>query len=540
MRGSDIRLMEILTKDLATGLPLFSSHRIILLSVASMSRLRKDLIRSIGRERMAILFSRFAYETGLASASAVGELYDFDSPEEWLRAGAVLCREAGLADVEFSHIEMDFETKRLTFRGTFKHSFESWIWRQESEPVADPVCWSMTGIISGFASGVMGAEVLVRETTCAVAGGDTCEFEGRTVAEWGLNLEDVRRYFAIDDVNEELARLRAAIQLARDDMARQNAEIRLLRQQHQRPEASDQGIIFRSESMAQVLMLAEKVAPTSSTVLIQGESGTGKEVLARFVHDKSGRRNHPFLAINCAALPPNLLESELFGHVKGAFTGADHDKKGLFVEAGEGTLFLDEVGELPLELQSKLLRAIQEKEVRPVGGVKDVSVKARIVTATNRDLRSMVAEGSFREDLFYRLAVFPLLVTPLRQRRQDILPLARHFLQKFRESHQGFSPEAVRKMEAYSWPGNVRELENWVEYAVVLAGDERITPDHLPLSSMQAAHDPLSAVALDLPTCDELERRYIAQVLEHTGGNKTEAARILGMSISTLWRRLKE
>ena len=313
---------------------------------------------------------------------------------------------------------------------------------------------------------------------------------------------------------------------------------------HHKPEVhwpeADSGLIFRSESMGRVLVLAEKVAPTSATVLILGESGTGKEVLARFIHRHSGREKAPFLAINCAALPPNLLESELFGHQKGAFTGADADKNGLFVEAGQGTLLLDEVGELPPELQAKLLRALQEREVRPVGGVKDIPVKARIIAATNHDLREMVAQNRFREDLYYRLAVFPMLVTPLRQRRQDILLLARHFLSRLIPDHPGFSPQAVRMMETYPWPGNVRELENWVEYAVVLAGNSRIMPDHLPQTGVPDGHQPAANLILNQPTCEELERRYIQLVLDQTGGNKTEAARILGLSISTLWRRLKD
>jgi transcriptional regulator with PAS, ATPase and Fis domain len=292
--------------------------------------------------------------------------------------------------------------------------------------------------------------------------------------------------------------------------------------------------------MAKALEMAKKVSPTDSTVLIQGESGTGKELIARFIHRNSGRHDHPFLAINCAALPPTLLESELFGHKKGSFTGADQDKKGLFVEAGRGTLFLDEVGELPLELQAKLLRAIQEREVRPVGDVKDVPVNARIIAASNSEIRQLVREGRFREDLYYRLSVFPLHVAPLRVRRQDILLLARHFLNHQSPNHPGFTPEAIRRLERYTWPGNVRELENWVEYAVVLAGNERIRPEHLPQDPMGGEQDPLECLAEDMPPYDELERRYIRLVLDRTQGNKSEAARVLGMSMSTLWRRLKE
>jgi transcriptional regulator with PAS, ATPase and Fis domain len=292
--------------------------------------------------------------------------------------------------------------------------------------------------------------------------------------------------------------------------------------------------------MSKLLIRAEKVAATHSTVLIQGESGTGKEVIARFIHRHSASSGKSFMAINCAALPPNLLESELFGHVKGAFTGASSEKKGLFVEAGEGTLFLDEVGEIPLEMQAKLLRALQEREVRQVGGLKDYPVHARIIAATNRDLQEMVKEGRFREDLYYRLAVFPLFVAPLRERREDILLLARNFLARIQPDSAGFSPKAVRQMEAYAWPGNVRELENWVEYAVVVAGREKILPEHFPMPTTASSRDTLSAFVADFPTMEELEQRYTKLVLEHTAGNRTEAARLLGIGASTLWRHLKE
>ncbi len=542
MRAKDLRMTELVGLEPTTGFPTFGGVRVLVMGMPTLLRLQEDLVLSLGQEKMAVIFARFGYEAGLGQATAMGGMYDFENPEEWLRAGGVLRKLSGLANEEIGSVEVDRERGVLRFTGVWHDSFEALLWRRQHEPNPTPVCSILTGLASGYASAILGTEVLVRETGCHGAGDDFCTFEGRPVAEWGLDPEEMRNYYAVNDLGEEINRLQNALHQVRSELVRQNAEVQILRRQGgvRRTGSDEHGIIFRSESIAKLLVLAEKVAPTGATVLIQGESGTGKEILARFIHEKSGRGREPFMAVNCAALPPNLLESELFGHVKGSFTGADSDKKGLFVEAGRGTLFLDEVGELPLELQAKILRAIQEKEVRQVGGLKGIPIQARIITATNRDLRAMVAEGTFREDLFYRLAVFPLLVTPLRQRREDILLLARHFLGKFRQEHPGFSPEAVRKLEAYTWPGNVRELENWIEYAVVLAGDERILPEHLPISSPQDAQNPMGNLALDLPSAEELERRYISLVLEHTGGNKSEAARILGLSISTLWRRLKE
>jgi transcriptional regulator with PAS, ATPase and Fis domain len=447
-------------------------------------------------------------------------------------------RLCGLADQTVDYLEYDPEAPTVRFGGRWRDGFEAVIARSELSSRPEARCRILSGLVSGFASGVFGMEILVRELECQSAGDERCRFEGRPVEEWDTGLMEVRQYFAVTYLDEELSQTQAMIQAAEREMSRWSEEVDLLRGGADRTEA-EHGIVFRSEAMAKVLHLAGKVAPTGSNVLIQGESGTGKEVLALYIHRKSGRGQRPFLAVNCAALPPNLLESELFGHVKGAFTGADSDKKGLMVEADAGTLFLDEIGEMPLELQAKLLRVLQEKSVRPVGGLKSVPLEARIVTATNQDLRRMVSEGRFREDLYYRLAVFPLFLTPLRQRRQDILVLARHFLHRLDPNHPGFSPQAVRRMEAHPWPGNVRELENWVEYAVVLAGRERIMPEHLPIPAEAAGDNPLSTLALDLPTAAELEKRYIRKVLDHTEGNKSEAARILGLSMSTLWRRMK-
>jgi two-component system, NtrC family, response regulator HydG len=397
----------------------------------------------------------------------------------------------------------------------------------------------LASLSSGFASAVLGSTVLVREISCRAQGHEYCQFEGRTVSDWGLRSEDIQKRYDLNPLEEELAQLNAALGQARENLYRQNAEISRLRLLAQQIE-TDEEIICRSNAMSRLLALAIKVSPTRSSVLIQGESGVGKEVMARFIHRRSLHSHDPFLAINCAALPPGLLESELFGHVKGAFTGADTDKKGLFAEAGEGTLFLDEVAELTPELQAKLLRALQEKEVRPVGGLTVFPVRARIVSASNRDLREMISQGKFREDLYYRLAVFPLFICPLRELREDILILARHFLSKLNKDSYGISPAALRCMETYHWPGNVRELSNWVEYAVILAGCDRIMPEHLPLHMSTQPTGPLPILGTDQPTLEELEKRYIRMVLQNTGNRRNEAAKKLGISTATLWRRLQQ
>jgi len=308
------------------------------------------------------------------------------------------------------------------------------------------------------------------------------------------------------------------------------------------------GLLGRSPVMIGLYKEIARVAPTRSTILIVGESGTGKELVARSIHQHSTRSAGPFVAVNCGALTETLLEAELFGHVRGAFTGAVGDRKGLWEEAEGGTLFLDEVGETSPAFQVKLLRALQEGEIRRVGASRATQVDARILAATNRNLEQDVKAGKFREDLFYRLSVVTLRVPPLKERRTDIPLLAERFLGRVvdREGHKQLtlSEETIRTLVAYNWPGNVRELESAVEYAVLHARGHEIVPEDLPekLQSAQvraAARSPLSALFEDLPALDELERRYLLYILEVTGGNRTRAAEILGIDRRTLYRMIE-
>jgi len=308
------------------------------------------------------------------------------------------------------------------------------------------------------------------------------------------------------------------------------------------------GLLGRSPVMIGLYKEIARVAPTRSTILIAGESGAGKELVARSIHQHSTRSTGAFVAVNCGALTETLLEAELFGHVRGAFTGAVSDRKGLWEEAAGGTLFLDEIGETSPAFQVKLLRALQEGEIRRVGASRATQVDARILAATNRNLDQDVKAGKFREDLFYRLSVVTLRVPALKERRTDIPLLAERFLAVVanREGHRQLtlSEEAVRTLVAYDWPGNVRELESAIEYAVLHARGHDIAPEDLPekLQSAQvrtAARSPLTALFEDLPVLDELERRYLLYVLEVAGGNRTRAAEILGIDRRTLYRMIE-
>ncbi len=301
--------------------------------------------------------------------------------------------------------------------------------------------------------------------------------------------------------------------------------------------------VGNSRSWLEVLRLAETVAPTESTVLIQGESGTGKEVIARYIHELSGRSERTFASINCGALPESLLESELFGHVKGSFTGAIKDKSGLFTAAAKGTFFLDEIGETTPATQVKLLRVLQQREVIPVGGTDPQPIDVRLIAATNRELEEEIRRGTFRTDLYYRLNVIALHLPTLRQRADDIPLLAEYFLTRIaelrKEEQKVLSPSTLEALVSYGWPGNVRELENALERAVILTPDVEIAPSSLPERVTARVSEPLVADRVPSnPTLEAVERAYIMWVLQSEGGNKTRAAEALGIDPSTLYRKL--
>ncbi|MEN0059434.1 MAG: sigma-54 dependent transcriptional regulator [Bdellovibrio sp.] len=326
-------------------------------------------------------------------------------------------------------------------------------------------------------------------------------------------------------------------------MRRLQKENRVLRKEW-RQEYSFAGIIGKSSAMHAVFDLIQRVAPSAANVLIQGDSGTGKELVARAIHQLGPRREKSFVAINCTAIPDTLLESELFGHAKGSFTGAVQRKKGLFEEAEGGTLFLDEIGDMDLNLQSKLLRVIQEKRVRAVGDNTDHAVDVRIIAATHKDLKAAVREGRFREDLFYRLSVIPVYIPPLRHRVDDIPLLAHFFLEKYNSLNghhiQGFAPPAMQTLLSLPWEGNVRELENVIERAVVLSRSSRIEPQDLPQADTLSSEAFMSQVVEEMPSLEDMERRYIRYVLDKTGGRKEKAAHILGINRRTLYRKERD
>jgi DNA-binding NtrC family response regulator len=361
-------------------------------------------------------------------------------------------------------------------------------------------------------------------------------------AEWKSAKEAIRLgaldYFEKGQDPDELYH-RIDKALAARALRRENDNLRAqLRERYGLP-----GLIAQSPAMHAVLDLVARVAPTDATVLIQGESGTGKEVIAKAVHHASARATRPFVAVNCGAVPETLLESELFGYVRGAFTGAAASKLGLFEEADGGTLFLDEIAEMPAALQVKLLRALQSGEVRRLGATQAATIDVRVLAATNGDLAARIAQGTFREDLYYRLNVIHLALPPLRERREDIPALAEHFVARA-SAKLGrtlrLSPGALERLLRYPWPGNVRELENAIERAAILARTDSVEPDDLPphvSAGLQLGPSPALPRQITLA---EAERAHILQTLERFGGNHSGAAEALGIGRTTLWRKLKE
>jgi transcriptional regulator with PAS, ATPase and Fis domain len=393
----------------------------------------------------------------------------------------------------------------------------------------------------------MGQEIYFQEHECRAQGAARCAVVGKDAASWGDELESLRDDFHSGSLGREVERLRSIVHRRLQDVDRRERlvaarerELNLLRERVARHAASKQ-FSAGSGAMLDVLELAGRVAPLDTTVLIHGESGTGKEFIVRMIHDQSSRAGGPFVSINCAALTETLLESELFGHVRGAFTGAVRDKAGLFEVANNGTLFLDEIGEVAPTVQAKLLRALQEREIRRVGAERTLKVNARVVAATNRDLRAAVAAGSFREDLYFRLGAFVIAVPPLRERREDIPLLVHDFVQRAAErvgkDVQAVSPDTMTLLMNYSWPGNVRELEHAIERAVIVARGDTVKPRELPPEISQQPRQGSPDDSLDL---HELERAMIERALDRFRGNRKEAADALKIGTVTLWRKMKQ
>jgi DNA-binding NtrC family response regulator len=519
---------------------------VVILSATAMGLLRKELIDTLGRDTTRRLLLRFGYADGYHDAVNLRDRSSWADPLEGLRAGATLQALEGI--VRAVPLRLEFEATTGTFDAELEWH-DSYVAEQHLQhygQASEPICWSLVGYASGYASACLGSEIYFAETACLGQGKSHCSLVGRDASRWGEMLESLRQDFQGVDLAHEVQRLRDAVHRQMQDLARR--ERRLARRERELDAlrervalaAAAKHFVAHSAGMREALEMAAQVAPLDTTVLVYGESGTGKEFIVRMIHDHSARAGRPFVSVNCAALPETLLESELFGHVRGAFTGAIRDKTGLFELATTGTLFLDEIGEMAPTVQAKLLRALQEGEIRKVGGERSVRVNPRVIAATNRDLRAAVAAGTFREDLYFRLGAFVITVPPLRDRREAIPMLVQQFVRaaatQMKKEVRGVSAEVMTRLMNYRWPGNVRELEHAMQRAVILAHGPIISVRELPPEIRSEAPDRSSDDSLDL---EEHERKAVRRALERFGGNRRRAAKALNISTVTLWRRMK-
>jgi DNA-binding NtrC family response regulator len=544
---ADLHLAELLDFRPDQGIIRLHEQRVVILSAAAMGLLRKELVDTLGADTARRLLLRFGYADGYHDAVNLRERSRWATPLDGLRAGATLHTLEGIVRADVRSIDHDAETGRFEEEVAWHDSYEGEQHLHHYGRATAPVCWSLVGYSSGFASACMGQEIYFRELTCLGAGAADCTAVGRDAASWGADIDAIRADFQAADVGQEVERLRDAVgrrlkELDRRErlLERRERELNRLRDRVKR-HAEARQFIAGSPAMHDVLELAARVAPLDTTVLVYGESGTGKEFIVRMIHDQSPRAAAPFVSINCAALTETLLESELFGHVRGAFTGAVRDKAGLFEVAGSGTIFLDEIGEVAPTIQAKLLRALQEREIRRVGGERTIRINARVVAATNRDLRAAVEAGTFREDLYFRLGAFVITVPPLRDRREDIPPLVHHFLvgaaSRMKKDVRAVSADAMSALMNYHWPGNVRELQHAIERAVILANRPSISVRDLPPEVMQKRRPRPGDDTLDLSA---QERLSIERALERFDGNRRRAAGALKISTVTLWRKMKQ
>jgi two-component system response regulator HydG len=532
----DLHFDELISH--ADGLLSLHGRRLILHDVHAMAQLRKDLFDAVGVEHAKTILSRFGFYWGEADAAAIKRIFNWDDLADWLRAGPRLHEIQGTAKARVKSLDVDPDGK-LRMEVLWENSAEAEEQLLEMGASPDAGCWILLGYASGYATFCIGRPVYFVEEKCRGRGNHSCVAIGMDSESWGDRAESLAKNYRVEDIQSKVEELTTALRKKTLELARERRRLREMKIDTAvgMPES-------QSREFLQVLDMSRRVARFDSSVLITGESGVGKEVVARFIHDHSLRSKREFVAINCGALPESLLESELFGHVRGSFTGAIRDRAGLFEQARGGTILLDEIGDIPLQLQVKLLRVLQDHNIRRVGEDTPRDIDCRVIAATNRSLQDDLREGRFREDLYYRLRVVEIHIPPLRERTDDILPLARLFTERLAKRLKlrrlALHPTSLELLERYSWPGNVRELENALERAAVMSDDEWIRPEHLPIRLSEAE---LAGGALGtgrVRPLAEVERDYVLGVLKLLNGNRSKTARSLGMSTTTLWRKLKE
>ena len=532
-----------------TGEIWLGENRMVLMHVAALGALRNEIIESLGMERARGLLVRMGYASGVRDAELAKSLPSNDSPEAGIMLGPMLHSFKGMVWVEKKKLSMDLSKGLFTGEFLWDNSWEAQTHLEKFGIGDDVECWSQIGYASGYVSTLVGRPVIFKETKCVCKGDHNCYIEGRLLENWE-DSEDYLRYYKPDNIASKLI-----------DLQEEVASLRASLNKTSLPD----NIIGESETFKAALNLASKAAANPITVLLLGETGVGKEVFAHWIHDNSDRSSQSFIALNCAAIPNDLLESELFGVEKGAFTGAQQSRPGRFERANGGTLFLDEVGDLTPAAQVKLLRVLESGELERLGDVKTRKVNVRLITATNVNLQQAVKDGKFRADLYYRLNAYPVNIPPLRERKADIPLLIDAFIKKYALLHNkripGVTDKAMRMLMKYDWPGNIRELENMMERGVLLtASDDRIELNHLfagvsevftsevELNSsgrVVEAHTKSSEALVDQIlnqgiSLEEHELMLMEAAVRKSRGNLVKAAELLGVTRRQIAYRLEK
>ena len=543
----DADLRRLIHFSAGDGRIWLAGQRMVLIHTAALGALRNELMHSVGAEQTRRCFTRAGFAAGERDAALARQIRANASLYDMFAVGPQLHMLEGA--VQVTPVRFEADTSTGAFHGEFEwiHSWEAEIHKRDFGVQESPVCWMLIGYASGYTSAFMGQPILFKEPSCVGCGDGRCYIVGKPQHEWE-DAEALASYFRAGSMLSTIQELQTQVESLRLEIS---------------PEANKTQLIGQSDAFKQAYALLHTAASTLVTVLLTGETGVGKERFARALHALSTRADKPFVAINCAAIPHDLIESELFGAEKGAYTGAQAARSGRFERAHGGTLFLDEIGDLPLQAQAKLLRVIQEGEVERLGSTQGRKVDVRLVAATNQDLEAAVKNGRFRADLYYRINVYPVLIPALRQRRDDVEPLARAMLDRFAALHGKpvpmLSDHAYEAMRNHDWPGNVRELENLVERAVILSKPRRAVDaqDLFPGMSFPEgiSVDPKGQLAQHRPTamdcgslleqlqnCGEglegLERSLLDEAVGKAKCNLSAAARMLGLTRAQLSYRL--
>ncbi len=547
VEGDDLRARVHFCAD--TGQIWLHEHRMLLVHAEAQASLRKELIDTLGMARARGLLLRMGYASGVRDAELVRTRMQDLSDAEAFMTGPQLHALEGIVRVVPVRLEVDRAAGDFYAELIWENSWEGHSHRRHFGIHDEPVCWTQIGYACGYTSAFMGRSILYKEVECAGMGHGNCRIVGKPIEDWP-DADEHMRYFTPDSIADQLIDLQTQVVQLRSS----------IREKDKLPA----DMLGTSPGFRAALALLKQAAAGQITVLLLGETGVGKELFARALHDMSARRDKPLVAINCAAIPHELVESELFGVEKGAYTGALVSRPGRFERADGGTLFLDEIGDLPLTAQSKLLRVLQEGEVERLGDDKTRKINVRLVAATNAGLPQLVKEGRFRADLYYRLNAFQIDIPPLRERREDISLLAKHFLAKYAAINgkmlPGFTDRAKRALTTYPWPGNIRELQNTVERGVILAPQgARVEVEHLFLArgdedehefgldrdgklddrGPDAGKAFCESVCDGTMTLDEVESMLLETAMDKARGNLSSAARMLGLTRPQLAYRLK-